>query len=139
MSSNNRVFSPPTLLKNFYAMEELRIGNLTIRLPIIQGGMGIGVSMSGLAAAVANQGGVGVIAVAGLGMFEPDYAKNFPEANIRALKKEIAKARKMTEGVLGVNIMVALTNFADLVKTSISEGIDVIFAGAGLPMNALGV
>ena len=116
-------------------MEELQIGNLRIKLPIIQGGMGIGVSMSGLAAAVANQGGVGVIAVAGLGMFEPDYAKNFIEANIRALKKEIQKARKMTDGVLGVNIMVALTNFVDMVKTSISEGIDVIFAGAGLPLN----
>ncbi len=116
-------------------MKELHIGDLTIKLPIIQGGMGIGVSMAGLAGAVANEGGVGVIAAVGLGMFEPDYAKNFLEANIRALKKEIQKARGLTKGVLGVNIMVALTNFADLVKTSISEGIDIIFAGAGLPLN----
>jgi nitronate monooxygenase len=116
-------------------MEELHIGNLKIKLPIIQGGMGIGVSMSGLAGAVANQGGVGVIAVAGLGMFEPDYARNFLEANTRALKKEIQKARAITDGVLGVNIMVALTNFTDLVKASIEEGIDIIFAGAGLPLN----
>ncbi len=116
-------------------MKELYIGDLKIKLPIIQGGMGIGVSMSGLAAAVANQGGVGVIALAGLGMFEPDYARNFVEANARALRKEIKKARALTDGVLGVNIMVALTNFADLVKTSIEEGIDVIFAGAGLPLN----
>lgn len=116
-------------------MRELRIGELTINLPIIQGGMGIGVSMSGLAAAVANEGGVGVIAVAGLGMFEPDYAKNFIEANNRGLRKEIQKARELTNGVLGVNIMVALTNFAELVKTSISEGIDIIIAGAGLPLN----
>jgi len=116
-------------------MNELHIGDLTIELPIIQGGMGIGVSMSGLAAAVANEGGVGVIAVAGLGMFEPDYAKNFIEANKRALKREIQRARELTNGVLGVNIMVALSNFAELVKTSISEGIDIIIAGAGLPLN----
>ncbi len=91
----------------------MRIGDLTVELPIIQGGMGIGVSMSGLAAAVANEGGVGVIAVAGLGMFEPDYLKNFIEANNRGLRKEIQKARELTNGVLGVNIMVALTNFAE--------------------------
>ena len=116
-------------------MNELHIGDLTIELPIIQGGMGIGVSMSGLASAVANEGGVGVIAVAGLGMFEPDYVKNFIEANNRGLRKEIQKARELTNGVLGVNIMVALSNFAELVKTSISEGIDIIIAGAGLPLN----
>ncbi len=116
-------------------MKRLRIGDLTVELPIIQGGMGIGVSMSGLAAAVANEGGVGVIAVAGLGMFEPDYLKNFIEANNRGLRKEIQKARELTSGVLGVNIMVALSNFAELVKTAISEGIDIIIAGAGLPLN----
>ena len=116
-------------------MKGLHIGDLTVELPIIQGGMGISVSMSGLAAAVANEGGVGVIAVAGLGLFEPDYVKNFIEANNRGLRKEIQKARELTNGVLGVNIMVALSNFAELVKTSISEGIDIIIAGAGLPLN----
>ena len=116
-------------------MRELRIGDLNVKLPIIQGGMGIGISMSGLAGAVANEGGIGVIAAACIGMFEPDYAKNFIEANIRALKREIKKAREITTGVVGVNIMVALTNFQDLVKTAISEGIDIIFSGAGLPMN----
>lgn len=116
-------------------MKELHMGDLTIRVPVIQGGMGIGVSMSGLAAAVANEGGVGVIAAAGIGMFEPDYRKNFIEANIRALKTEIQKARKLSDGVIGVNIMVALTNFSDLVNAAISEKIDIIFAGAGLPMN----
>jgi len=106
-----------------------------MKIPIIQGGMGVGISMSGLAGAVANEGGIGVIATAGLGMFEPDYVKNFIEANTRALKKEILKARELTNGVLGVNIMVALTNFADIVNTAISEGIDIIFSGAGLPLN----
>jgi len=116
-------------------MRELKIGDLKIRIPIIQGGMGVGISMSRLAGAVANEGGVGVIAAACIGMFEPDYARNFIEANIRALKNEIRKAREISSGVIGVNIMVALTNFQDMVKTAISEKIDIIFAGAGLPMN----
>lgn len=116
-------------------INKLVIGNFTATLPIIQGGMGIGVSMSQLASAVANQGGIGVIAAAGLGLFEPDSYTNFVEANIRALKKEIKKAREKTQGILGVNIMVALSNFEDCVKTAIDEKIDIIFSGAGLPLN----
>ena len=116
-------------------MKTLQIGDLKMKLPVIQGGMGIGISMSGLAGAVANEGGIGVIAAACIGMFEPDYRKNWVEANIRALKNEITKAREITPGVLGVNIMVALTNFSELVKTAITEKIDIIFAGAGLPLN----
>lgn len=116
-------------------MKELKIGDLAIKLPIIQGGMGVGISLAGLASAVANQGGVGTIATAGIGMFEPDFNTNYLEANIRALKKEIKKARRLTKGILGVNIMVALSNYADLVKTAIEEEIDVIFSGAGLPFN----
>ena len=116
-------------------LKNLKIGDLTIELPIIQGGMGIGISLHKLAAAVANEGGVGVIATPGIGMDEPDFSDNFLEAHIRALRKEIRKARELTKGILGVNIMVALTNFADLVKTSIEEGIDIIFSGAGLPLS----
>lgn len=120
---------------NITDMKELVIGNLTARTPIIQGGMGIGISLSGLASAVANQGGVGVISTAGIGMMEKDYHSNYIEANIRALRNEIRKAREMTQGILGVNIMVAMSNFEDMVKTAVEEGIDVIFAGAGLPLN----
>ncbi|MGE3062027.1 MAG: NAD(P)H-dependent flavin oxidoreductase [bacterium] len=116
-------------------MKEFKIGDLTIKLPIIQGGMGVGISMSGLASAVANEGGVGVIATAGIGMLEPDFNENFLEANKRALKKEIEKAREFSKGIIGVNIMVALSNYADLVKTSIQEKVDIIFSGAGLPLN----
>jgi len=116
-------------------MKSLRIGDLVAKLPIIQGGMGIGVSLSGLASAVANQGGIGVIAVPGIGMFESDFRSNYMEANIRALQNEIAKARALTKGILGVNIMVALTNFSDMVRTAVEEKIDIIFAGAGLPLN----
>jgi len=116
-------------------MKDLIIGNLKAKLPVIQGGMGVGISMSGLASAVANQGGIGVISSACVGMFESDLQDNYLQANIRALKSEIKKTREKTDGILGVNIMKALTNFSDMVKTSISEGADIIFAGAGLPLN----
>ena len=119
-------------------MKELVIGNLRARLPIIQGGMGVGISLCGLSSSVANQGGIGVIATAGIGMLEPDFGTNFIEANIRALRGQIQKARELTRGILGVNIMVALSNYADLVKTAIEEKIDIIFSGAGLPLDLPG-
>lgn len=113
----------------------LRIGELVAKRPIVQGGMGVGISLSGLASAVANEGGIGVIACAMIGMKEPDVAKNPLEANLRALRLEIDKARSMTNGVLGVNIMVALTTFSQMVRTAIEKKIDVIFSGAGLPLD----
>ncbi len=116
-------------------MKAFKIGDLTVNIPVIQGGMGIGISLSGLASAVANEGGVGVISAVGIGMFEKDYARDFIQANIRALRREINTAREKTNGIIGVNIMVALTNFSDLVKTSIAERADIIFSGAGLPLN----
>lgn len=116
-------------------MKELKIGHLTAKIPIVQGGMGIGVSLSGLASAVANEGGIGVISAACIGFREPDFQSNYVEANIRALREEIKKARTLTKGIIGVNIMVAMSNFADMVKTSVQEGIDIIFCGAGLPLN----
>lgn len=116
-------------------MNNLIIGNLKVKLPIVQGGMGIGISLSRLASSVANQGGVGVIAAAGIGMFETDYYTNFAESNIRALRKQIKKARELSDGIIGINIMVALSNFSDMVKTAIEEKIDIIFAGAGLPLD----
>jgi NAD(P)H-dependent flavin oxidoreductase YrpB (nitropropane dioxygenase family) len=116
-------------------LPELAIGDLKASIPIIQGGMGVRVSLCQLAAAVANEGGIGVIATPGIGMLEPDYFSNYPEANIRALEKEIRKTRALTKGIFGVNILVALTNYVDLVKTSIEEGADIIFSGAGLPLS----
>jgi nitronate monooxygenase len=116
-------------------LRALRIGDLTARVPIIQGGMGVGISLSGLAAAVADEGGIGVIATAGIGMMEPDFFRNFLAANTRALRREIRKAREATRGILGVNIMVALSNHGELVRVAIDEGIDIIFSGAGLPLN----
>jgi NAD(P)H-dependent flavin oxidoreductase YrpB (nitropropane dioxygenase family) len=116
-------------------MKAFNIGDLHINVPVIQGGMGIGISLSGLAAAVANEGGVGVISAVGIGMFEKNYARDFINANITALKREIKTAREKTSGIIGVNIMVALTNFSDLVKIAITEKTDIIFSGAGLPLN----
>jgi len=120
-------------------MPKLKIGNLVAKIPIIQGGMGVGISLSGLASAVANAGGIGVIATAGIGMLEPNFAKNFTEANKRALRKEIRKAKKITEGIIGVNIMVALTDFYEMLKVSVEEGVDLVLLGAGLPLRNLKV
>lgn len=116
-------------------MKSLQIGNLVIAVPVIQGGMGVGISLSGLAAAVANEGGVGVISSAGLGLLYKDFSNNFLEASIHGLKEEIRKAREKTKGILGVNVLVAMTNFADMVRTAISEKIDILIAGAGLPLD----
>lgn len=116
-------------------MEALKIGNLSIPVPIIQGGMGVGISLSGLAAAVANEGGVGVISSAGLGVLYRDYSEDYLKASIYGLKEEIRKAREKTRGIIGINVMVAMTNFADMIKTSIAEKVDIIIAGAGLPLD----
>ena len=112
----------------------LNINGLIAKTPIIQGGMGVGISLHRLASAVADEGGIGVIAGAMIGMREPDVAQNPIEANSRALATEIRKARELTNGIIGTNIMVALTDFASLVRTSILEQADIIFSGAGLPM-----
>ncbi len=113
---------------------KLQIGDLEPSIPIVQGGMGVGISLSGLASAVANEGGIGVISAAGIGMLEPDFNRNFKEANKRALRREIKKAREMTAGVIGINIMVALSDYDDLLQIALDEGADVVFIGAGLPL-----
>ena len=115
-------------------MKELRIGDMQVSVPIIQGGMGVAISLSGLASAVANEGGIGVISAVGIGMKEPDYLKNFKKANLRALRSEIQKARYLSDGIIGVNIMLAISDFDDLLKAAIDQGIDIVFAGAGLPL-----
>jgi len=115
-------------------MNGFHIGDIQVKLPIIQGGMGVAISLANLASTVANEGGIGVISAAAIGMREPDYIKNYREANKRALRKEIQKARSLTNGVIGVNIMMALTDHEDLIKVAIEEKIDLIILGAGLPL-----
>ncbi|WP_163193689.1 NAD(P)H-dependent flavin oxidoreductase [Clostridium thermarum] len=114
----------------------LILGNIKASIPIIQGGMGIGVSLSGLASAVASCGGIGIISAAQPGYNEPDFEKNSLAANIRALKSHIVKAlKKASDGIIGVNIMCAMRNYELLVKASIEAGAQLIISGAGLPTN----
>jgi nitronate monooxygenase len=115
------------------AMPSLKIGNIETRFPVIQGGMGVGVSLAGLASAVAEEGGIGVIASVGIGEKEPDVHTDYSAANKRALIREIQKARSKTDGVIGVNIMVALTDFNSHIEGAIEGGADIVFMGAGLP------
>ena len=116
-------------------MKTLTIGDLKARIPIIQGGMGVGISLSGLASAVANEGGIGVISAAGLGLLYKKLSpSNYTEAGNLGLAEEIRKAREKAKGIIGVNVMVALSDFAELVKTSIAEKVDIIFSGAGKPV-----
>ena len=111
-----------------------RIGDLTIRKPLIQGGMGVGVSLANLAGAVAKEGGIGIISTAQIGFREPDFAKNPKEANQRAIQTELEKARAIApDGVIGFNIMVALKDYEQHVRCAAKAGADLIISGAGLP------
>ena len=116
-------------------MKTLKIGNLCASVPIVQGGMGVGISLAGLASAVASEGGIGVISSAGLGVIYGSRPADYREASIRGLKEELRKAREATRGIIGVNVMVAMSNFADMVRTAIAEKADIIFSGAGLPLS----
>lgn len=115
-------------------IKPLKIGKLIARLPIIQGGMGIGVSRSRLASAVTNAGGIGIISSAQIGYDEEGFTQNTLNANLTALRKHIKKAKEnVKDGIIGLNIMVALTHYEEQVKTAIQSGIDLIISGAGLP------
>ncbi len=117
----------------------LRIGNRIATVPVVQGGMGVGISLSGLASAVANAGGVGVIAANAVGLIEKDYFKDGRAANLRALRREIREARKKSDGVIGVNIMVAVNDFHELLDVAIEERVDLVLMGAGLPVKNIPV
>jgi len=114
-----------------YSIPPLKIGNLEISPPIIQGGVGVRVSRANLAAVVANEGCAGVIASAGIGRYESFPKSDFGEINSEALRYEIRKARSMTGGVIGVNIMVALSDYDTLVRTAVDEKVDMIISGGG--------
>ncbi|MBQ6820611.1 MAG: nitronate monooxygenase [Clostridium sp.] len=117
-------------------LKPLKIGDLIAKIPIIQGGMGIGVSLSNLAGNVAKLGAIGVISSAHPGYLEDDFEKNTLAANIRALRNHIKKAKEISNnGIIGVNIMVAMNNYVEYVKTTIEAGADLIISGAGLPLN----
>lgn len=115
-------------------LPSVQLKDKVLQVPIIQGGMGIGVSLSKLASAVINEGGMGVISAAMPGFNEPNFAQNPIEANINALKNHIQYVKNNTEGLLGVNVMVASRNYDVYVKTAIEAGADAIISGAGLPL-----
>lgn len=118
----------------FDKIKGIKIGNKISKYPIIQGGMGVGVSMHKLAGNVAKEGGIGIISTADIGYKEEDFASNKNEANLRAIDKEIALAREIApEGIIGVNIMVAMNNYDDIVNRCVHNNIDLIISGAGLP------
>ena len=117
-------------------MENLKIGEKITKVPLIQGGMGVGISLGRLAGSVAKAGGIGVISTAQIGYREPDFDKHPEEANLRAIGKEMQKARQISEnGIIGYNIMTALKGYADHVKAAVKAGADLIISGAGLPVD----
>ena len=116
-------------------IKPLKIGKFTLELPIIQGGMGIGISRSNLAAAVSNSGGLGVLSGAQIGHDEPDFETNTLQANLRAIKKHIQKAKAVAKGkMIGINLMVAMEHYEEHVEAAVEAGVDIIISGAGLPL-----
>ncbi len=138
-------------------LKPLKIGDVTLPVPVVQGGMGVGVSLSGLAGAVAACGGMGIISTAQIGYRDRDFDKDPLGCNLRVMKEEIDKARKIAgtygspftqpeekrekntdmqkSGMIGVNIMVATKRYEDYVKAAVAAGADIIISGAGLPMS----
>lgn len=117
-------------------LPQLTIGNLTARLPIVQGGMGVGVSLSGLAGAVANAGGIGTISGVQIGFREPDFEQDPLTANLRAIGKEIQRAREIApQGIIGMNFMTVMRHYDEYVREAVKNGIDFIVSGAGLPLH----
>lgn len=113
----------------------LKVGELTASIPVIQGGMGVGISLSGLSGAVAAAGGIGIISTAQIGYREPGFDQDPIGTNLKAIKEEIRKAREIAKGgIIGVNIMVASRKYEEYVKAVIEAGADLIISGAGLPM-----
>lgn len=120
-------------------LSPLVIGDMVASCPIIQGGMGVGISLSSLAGAVAKAGGIGIISTAQIGFRDPDFLKEPMEANMRAIRSEFEKARRIApKGIIGFNIMVATRNYARYVKEAIQAGADIIISGAGLPVDLPG-
>jgi len=115
-------------------LKSLHIGDMEIKVPIIQGGMGVRVSTASLASAVSNYGGAGTIASVGLGLSKEANQADYTKASREGLRREIRKAKEQTQNPVCVNIMVALTNYEDLARTAVQEKSEVIVSGAGLPL-----
>ena len=115
-------------------MKNIKIGDKLTRVPLIQGGMGVGISLGMLAGAVAREGGIGIISSAQIGYREPDFDEDPEGANIRAIESEMKKARAISpDGIIGFNVMTALRAHAAHIKAAVKAGADIIISGAGLP------
>ena len=114
----------------------IKINNKELKKTIFQGGMGVGVSLSGLAGAVAKAGGAGTISAAQIGFRDPEFDADPFQANLRAIKSEFQKARKISpDGIIGFNIMVAMRHYEEYVKAAVQAGTDFLVCGAGLPVD----
>lgn len=114
---------------------EVKLGGKVLPIPILQGGMGIGVSLECLAGAVAACGGMGTLSAAFCGFRETDFRNNSREANLRALARQVRRAKEIAggAGLVAVNVMVAAAQYADSVRTALRAGADAVVCGAGLP------
>lgn len=113
----------------------LTIGPYTAKRPVIQGGMGVGISLSSLAGAVAKAGGIGIISTAQIGFRRPDFEIDPLKANLKAIHEEFSKARAIApDGILGFNIMTVTKEYGQYVKEAVKAGANVIISGAGLPI-----
>src|SRR5512140_885558 len=117
-------------------IKPLTIGKHTAKYPLIQGGMGVRISAGSLAGHVAKAGGVGLVAAAGIALNSEFYnGRNYFKAETEAFKAELKKAYEIApDGIIGVNVMVALSDYKQLVLAAIEGGAKVIVCGAGLPM-----
>ena len=116
-------------------MKNFKIGDKLTRFPLIQGGMGVGISLGRLAGTVAKEGGIGIISTAQIGYREKDFDRNTEEANQRAILSEMKKARRISpDGIIGYNIMVVTEGVRISCKSPlVHAGADLIISGAGLP------
>lgn len=129
--------SVQALRGNGVMVRRLKIGDKTVQIPIVQGGMGVGISRSSLAGAVAKEGGVGIISTAQIGYDEEGFEKEQHTCNLKAIRKHIARAKELAQGngLIGVNVMVALKHYREHVREAAQAGADVIVCGAGLPLD----
>lgn len=113
----------------------------TLPLPILQGGMGVGVSLEGLAGAVAAHGGMGTISAALSGLHAPDFEKDPKGVTLRELQDQVRRAKEKAKGVglVAVNVMVATTQYAECVAAALKAGVDAVVCGAGLPKDLPGI
>lgn len=122
-------------LENRLFTKGLSIGNKFAQIPIVQGGMGVGISRSSLAGAVAKEGGIGMISSAQIGYDEEGFEKDQNKCNLLAIRKHVKKAKEIADGngLIGINVMMALKNYKEHIKEAVAAGVDLVVCGAGLP------